>query len=514
MDVKEMHGETRPTSSDDGIINASGHKQELERNFGLLSIIGLVLTSANTWLAVGGTLTVAIYNGGAVGVITEYITVSLIYFCIAASLAELASAMPSAGGVYHWATITAGKWGRPVGFFAGWLNSLAWIFGLASSLQILGLQITSMYALYHPEYVPERSHVLAVYLICCWMLCAAVIVGNRILPHVETLGGVLCMAGFFVSVLVCAIMPGSTGGGHATATAVWKTWSNGTGWSDGLAFCLGMLNGAYAVGTPDAISKMCEEVPHPSVNIPKAMLVQYAVGFVTGITFLIAIFYGITDFDAVIARGLNFPLAAIYEQATGSTAGAVGLIVVAFLPSFIAIIGLYLICSRAFWTLARDNATPFPSTFGHVSSRFKTPANSVILCASICTLLALIYLGNSTAFAALIGSFVILTTISYLLAILPHLLRKRQSVESGPFFMKGAVGYAVNIVSCLFIVVFDVLFCFPFAVPFDATTMNYASLLAGGLTVLVAGFWFWRQKGYDGPKYVPVSADNLDKDAV
>lgn len=105
-----------------------------------------------------------------------------------------------------------------------------------------------MYALHHPEYVPERSHVLAVYLVCCWMLCAAVIVGNRFLPHVETLGGVLCMAGFFVSVLVCAIIPGSTGGGHATATAVWKTWSNGTGWSDGLAFCLGMLNGAYAVG--------------------------------------------------------------------------------------------------------------------------------------------------------------------------------------------------------------------------------------------------------------------------
>lgn len=60
-----MHGETRPTSSDDGIINASGHKQELERNFGLLSIIGLVLTSANTWLAVGGTLVCMLYHAGS-----------------------------------------------------------------------------------------------------------------------------------------------------------------------------------------------------------------------------------------------------------------------------------------------------------------------------------------------------------------------------------------------------------------------------------------------------------------
>ncbi|KAG8630210.1 hypothetical protein KVT40_001829 [Elsinoe batatas] len=422
--------------------------------------------------------------------------------------------MPSAGGVYHWATITAGKYGRPVGFFAGWLNFFAWMFGLASSFQIIGLQITSAYALYHPEYVPERSHVIAVYIICVWLLCAGVIVGNRILPHVETLGGVLCMAGFFVTVLVCAILPGSTGGGYATATDIWKTWSNGTGWSDGLAFCLGMLNGAYAVGTPDAISKLCEEVPKPSINIPKAMLIQYIVGFITGLTFLIGIFYGITDLDAVIARGLNFPLAAIYEQATGTTAGAVGLLIVAFLPSFIGLVGLYLIASRAFWTLARDNATPFPSVFGRVNERFKTPANAIILCGAICTLLALIYFGNSTAFSALIGSFVILTTISYLLAIVPHVINKRQSVEPGAFFMKGATGYIVNIVSILFMVVFDVLFCFPFAVPFDAVTMNYASLLAGGLTVLVAIFYLFRRNSYEGPKYVPVSSDHLAKDAI
>ncbi|KAF4555697.1 Amino acid permease-like protein 15 [Elsinoe fawcettii] len=514
MDVKEMQEDARPASSDDGIINASGHKQELERNFGLLSIVGLVLTSGNTWLAVGGSLTVAIYNGGAVGVITEFIVVSVFYWCIAASLAELASAMPSAGGVYHWASVTAGSYGRPVGFFAGWLNFFAWIFGLASSLQIIGLQITSAYALYHPEYVAERSHVIAVYIITTWLLCGGVIVANRILPHVETLGGILCMSGFFVTVLVCAILPGSTGGGHASAIAIWKTWSNGTGWSDGLAFCLGMLNGAYAVGTPDAISKLCEEVPKPSINIPKAMLIQYVVGFVTGLTFLIAIFYGITDLDAVINRGLLFPLAAIFEQATGTTAGAVGLLVVAFLPSFFGLVGLYLIASRALWSLARDNATPFSTTLGKINERFKTPANSIILCSAICTLLALIYLGNSTAFSALIGSFVILTTISYLLAILPHLMSKRKTVEPGAFFMSGPTGYIVNIISCLFIVVFDILFCFPFAVPFDATTMNYSSLLAGGLTILVAVFWFWKQKTYVGPKYVPVSADNLAKDAV
>jgi len=37
-------------------INASGHTQQLSRNFGLLSTCGLALTAGNTWLALGGSV--------------------------------------------------------------------------------------------------------------------------------------------------------------------------------------------------------------------------------------------------------------------------------------------------------------------------------------------------------------------------------------------------------------------------------------------------------------------------
>lgn len=47
------------------------------------------------------------------GVLYEFIAVSVFYWIVAASIAELASAIPSSGGVYHWASVTAGrKWGR------------------------------------------------------------------------------------------------------------------------------------------------------------------------------------------------------------------------------------------------------------------------------------------------------------------------------------------------------------------------------------------------------------------
>lgn len=98
------------------LINASGHVQELDRNFNLLSAAGVGLVVGNVWPAVGGSILVAIFNGGPPGVIYEFIAVSVFYWIVAASIAELASAIPSSGGIYHWASVTPGKrWGRVIG---------------------------------------------------------------------------------------------------------------------------------------------------------------------------------------------------------------------------------------------------------------------------------------------------------------------------------------------------------------------------------------------------------------
>jgi amino acid transporter len=68
-------------------------------------------------------------NGGPPGVLYEFIAVSVFYWLVAASLAELASSIPSSAGVYHWASVTPGpRYGRICGYFAGWWNFLAWNF--------------------------------------------------------------------------------------------------------------------------------------------------------------------------------------------------------------------------------------------------------------------------------------------------------------------------------------------------------------------------------------------------
>lgn len=78
----------------------------------------------------------------------------------------------------------------------------------------------------------------------------------------ESLGGFLIIAGVLVTIVVCAIMPHINGIPYATNAFVWRDWENATGYTNnGFVFVLGMLNGAFAVGTADIVSHLAEEIP-------------------------------------------------------------------------------------------------------------------------------------------------------------------------------------------------------------------------------------------------------------
>jgi len=73
--------------------------------------------------------------------------------------------------------------------------------------------------------------------------------------------------------------------------------------------------------------------------------------------------------------------------------------------------------------------------------------------------LGAIPLGSKTAFSDLAGSFIILTTTSYALAIAPHLLTGRKNIPPGPFWM-GSAGFAINGIAVVLIIFFNIMFCF------------------------------------------------------
>ncbi|KUI62813.1 Choline transport protein [Cytospora mali] len=476
--------ETGDVFQEKPLVNASGHVQELTRRFNLLSLAGVGLTVGSVWPAIGGTILVAISNGGPTGVLFEFIVVSFFYFLVAASLAEMVSAIPSSSGVYHWASVTPGpRFGRVVGFFAGWWNYLAWTMGGASMAAIFGNTIVQMYALNHPEFTAQPWHVFVVYVIAVWLGCAAVCLANSAMPHLNKVGICTILGGFLITIVVVAAMPGHDGRpSHATNDFVWKEWSQQLGYPDGFVFVAGMLNGAYSIGAVDVITHLSEEIPNPQRNVPLGLAIQMAIGFVTGFCYLVAIMYSINDLGAVSESA--YPIAKIYEQATGSAAGACGMLALIMINIGLCVVGLFITTGRTLWTLARDGATPFPQYLGKVDRRLNMPMIPTVATAVLITILGCIYVGSTTAFNAFIGSTILFFSSSYIATILPHLLRGRKGITYGPFKMKGWVGFLVNGLACGYLAAFFVIYSFPYYLPTDAQSMNYACLIWGGLTIL------------------------------
>lgn len=388
--------------------------------------------------------------------------------------------MPTSGGVYHWATVAGGpRWGRITGFFTGWINFFGWMFDLGALIQITANISVSMYAVYRQDtYTSEPWHVYIAYLLILLFSTAVIVLANKSVPFTQNLGMFFVIVGGIVTIIVVAAMPRT----HATNAFVWSSLheNNVTGWQDGVAFLLGVLNGAFTIGTPDAITHLAEELPRPRRDLPRAIGLQLGLGFLYAFCFAVAIFYAISDIS-VLQDGINtYPLASIYQQATAHADGSAnlgatfGLLFIIWCSSMLCCIGTVLTTSRIYWTLARDNAVPLSSLFGRVNESLSCPVYATIFVAIVAAALGAIPLGSSTAFLDLTGSFIILSSVSYAITFFANVCTRRQNFPAGPFHL-GRYGTAINILSIVFIVFFDIMYCF--------RTFLFLLLLFASLTI-------------------------------
>ena len=134
--------------------------------------------------------------------------------------------------------------------------------------------LVQMYVVYHPNLAIQPWQIYVAYLCILWLSVAIAMFGNRYLPYMQHFGLFMVVAGGIITVIVVAAMPAQ----HASNAFVWTDWTNITGWSNGVAFLTGVLNGAFTIGTPDSVTHMAEELPNPKVDIPKAIAAQMILG--------------------------------------------------------------------------------------------------------------------------------------------------------------------------------------------------------------------------------------------
>jgi choline transport protein len=65
----------------------------------------------------------------------------------------------------------------------------------------------------------------------------------------------------------------------------------------------------------------------------------------------------------------------------------------------------------------------------------------------------------------------------------------------------GKWGYAINAIAVVSIIFFNIIFCFPYALPVATATMNYNSVILAGVVFLTTVWWLVHGlRKYPGPK--------------
>lgn len=209
---------------------------------------------------------------------------------------------------------------RGLSYYTGWMAAAAWtsLFAAAGSLGVAFVQ--GCITLWHPTYDSPRWHTFLILMGFVIVVAALNIFAVRLLPILDRAAGITSMIGIVVIMVVLLACRGAKTGDFQPAKIVFAQFSNETGWPDGFAFILGLLQSTLGLTAFDAVSHLVEEMPRPAINAPKVMILAVIMGFITSWTFMIVLLFTLTDWDEVI-NTVSGPLLTIYNQATGSQVG-------------------------------------------------------------------------------------------------------------------------------------------------------------------------------------------------
>lgn len=462
-------------------------------------MLGLAFAILNSWTALSTSMSLALPSGGPVSVIWGLVTAGFFNLCLATSLAEFLSAYPTAGGQYHWVHIISWpRWKPLLSWITGWINVFGWM-ALTATGGLLGSQIIiGIIAIYDTAYVAQRWHQFLIYIgynIFAMLLNAF---GNSILPLVNKTAIIWSIAGFVVisiTVLACASPDYSSG------DFVYRSFINETGWPDGVAWLLGLLQGSLGLTGYDATAHMIEEIPNAAVEGPKIMIYCVAIGAFTGFVFLSCLLFVAGDIDQVIESSAG-PLNQIIYNATGSKAGMVCLLIFPLVCLLFATISIMTTSSRMTYAFARDGGLPFSRVFARVHQRLDVPLESLGLTVVVVLIFGCVFLGSTSAFNAITSASVVALGLSYGIPIMINCLRGRKQLPpTRTFILPEWFGWTINLMGIAFVMVTTVLFVFPPELPVTGSNMNYCIVAFAIVFIISMIQWFVDgRKNYTGPK--------------
>lgn len=490
-------------------LSKLGYAQELFRtmggfsNFAISFSIISILTGAVTLYGHG------LRMGGPAEMALGWPLVSLFTLAVVMSMAELASALPTSGAMYHWSCRLGGKgWG----WFTAWFNILGQITAIAGIDYGCAQFVTPLLGL-----AATTRNLLMVY---AFILLSHALInhfGIRLVAWLNDFSVTVHIIGVIVIVGALALFAPKQPLGFFVA----RVTNNTEGWPYWWAFIIGLLQAMWTFTGYDASASVSEETVDPRRRAPWGMVMAVAVSSIVGYLLLIALTLSIKDIQAVLsakdAGGNEVPaVIAILVGALGERAGSLFSALVAMAMWFCGLSAVTW-SSRVIWAFARDKGMPGSRVWRHVSRSHLTPAPAVWLCifaAFVAVLFAAVRSIRSSQEGlffdqnAYSDAYAVVTSIStiglYLSYIIPVYLHWRikgtaAQIERGPWHL-GRFSSIINFIAILWVFFLSVILSLP-----DKMRTG-KSILA---VIVLLGLWYGlrERRRFSGPAWSAANAE-------
>jgi amino acid transporter len=511
-------------------LHTMGYAQELFRAMGGFSNFAISFTIISILSGCVTLFYLVPTTSGFAAASIGWPLVTIFVIIVALGMAELASAFPTAGGLYYWAS----KLGGPAwGWYTGWFNLIGQIaitagidYGAAVTVDVL------LHAWFPsiPATVGGLTGIdpatqwttLLIYAVILALHATLNIFGVRIVAFLNDVsvwwhivGVALIVVGVVGATLFAfQFNPGSAGvccASQVTGSAFHPLNSlgtvfsvnqsaNATGFPIWYAFLLSLLLAQYTYTGYDASAHMTEETVGAATRAPWGVVMSVVVSAVAGYALLMGlvaatpVLVASSPTQAAASTFVN-PVLYILESRLSYVLGTALFAVIAVAQLFCGMSSITS-NSRMIYAFSRDGAVPFHNLW-HKLDAGRTPRNAIILSVVCAFILAVPSVVDYVAYVAVTSIATIGLYIAYVLPILLRLITK--DFKPGPWHL-GAWSRPIGIISVIWVILISILFMLPTATPITAVSFNYTPVLVLGTLLIITIWWLASaRKWFKGP---------------
>ena len=478
-------------------LHSMGYAQELARSMGSFS--NFAISFSIICILSGGINSLAQATSGAGGAAIGigWPLGCFISAVFAIAMAQISSAFPTAGGLYHWGSILGNR-------FTGWLT--AW-FNLLGLVTVLGAINTGTYFFFLGAFgtqlgISDSMTIMVIFLSIITGLQALINhFGISLTAKLTDFSGYLIFATALGLTIACIAYASSLDFDRLFTFSNYSGEAGASVWpnvvSNGWIFALGLLLPIYTITGYDASAHTAEETKQAAHAVPRGIVSSVLWSSVFGYIMLCSFVLLLPNMDEAAKQGWNVFFWAMDSQV--NPAVKVVLYLAIFISQLLCGLATVTSTSRMMFAFSRDGGLPFSKALASVSPKHRTPVHSIWAGA----ILAVLFVsgakwieagGTTPVYTIVVSCTVIFLFFSFAIPIALGLFTHGTSKwpKMGPWDLGSTI---FKVFAVLSIVAMAVIFVIGVQPP-NAMALN----ITIGFLVLTAIVWFaFENKRFKGP---------------